>query len=242
MKNQSQNNQKGKINKDNYIYHEILDIKGKKDLVQENLEIIEDLNTIHEIKEIRNSSYNTYNQSLRNRKRFPEEVEIRLEGEPPKRKRYTTNIEYLEENTNNNFNNLYPEYQYNSNEWNNQWSQNNQRLYNKYQYNYKEQTDSIGSNKNIDNNFSNEVNIGYVNAPFLFEENNEKLNDKDRNDLIESICKQLRNGKILEGDNNLKITFKVLNKEEKNKVIEEVKNRIENELEKTRFNKFINII
>ena len=46
----------------NYTFHEIKEIRGKKNAIPENLEIIEDLIEIHEIKELRNNSTNEPNK------------------------------------------------------------------------------------------------------------------------------------------------------------------------------------
>ena len=44
-----------KVYKRNYSIHKIKDIKGPKELTEKDLEIIEDLNEIHEIKDLKNS-------------------------------------------------------------------------------------------------------------------------------------------------------------------------------------------
>ena len=58
----------------NYIFHEIIDLNVKKKLFPKDIEIVEDLNKIHEIKELGNNKYNnnsqTYNQPLRKKKFF----------------------------------------------------------------------------------------------------------------------------------------------------------------------------
>ena len=97
---------------------------------------------------------------------------------------------------------------------------------------------------NIQANFNNDgdqINIGYVNAPFLAEESedNKTLNDNDRKVLIDSILKELNKNKNIGDDTNLKITFKVLNENDKKKIVEEVKKQIKDEEQEKKFNSLI---
>ena len=97
MSTQVHAEQKGIIYQKNYIYHEVLDIKGPKELTQEDFEIEENLNDIHEIKELSNRENNFQNnymsktfQPIRTKKNTCEKVEIKLEGDPSTRAAFNT--------------------------------------------------------------------------------------------------------------------------------------------------------
>lgn len=97
---------------------------------------------------------------------------------------------------------------------------------------------------NIQSNYNNDgdqINIGYVNAPFLAEESedNKILNDNDRKVLIDSILEELNENKNIGDNTNLKITFKVLNENDKKKIVEEVKKQIKDEKQEKKFNSLI---
>ena len=68
------------IIENNYIFREIKEIKGKQNIPPENIEILEDLTEIHEIKDIRKKPIN-FPQLKRDSK-----IEIRLEGETKNKK------------------------------------------------------------------------------------------------------------------------------------------------------------
>ena len=64
MKGTTQKNRNGLVYTNNYIFHEIKDTKGKKELNSEDFEITENLTEIQEIKEVRknkegNEKYNS---------------------------------------------------------------------------------------------------------------------------------------------------------------------------------------
>ena len=64
------------IKENNYILREIKNIKGKKTILPENIEIIEDYTEIHEIKDIKNTS-KVEQGTIPNQKIW---LEVRLEG------------------------------------------------------------------------------------------------------------------------------------------------------------------
>lgn len=68
------------MNEKNYILREIKEIRGKNNLISENIEILENLTEIHEIKEFCKKYLEKQNFS--NHKKLNHEFEIRLEGEP----------------------------------------------------------------------------------------------------------------------------------------------------------------
>lgn len=227
--------QKGTINQKNYVFHEIKEIKGKKPIPQ-NIEIIEDLTEIHEIKEIRNNNnYNSmqqpnhfYNQNFRNPRNIQRDFNIRYEGEPSSNGRMLYN--------NNNNPPICGECQ--------------EEIHNHDNYNY-----NYNPNQGVQesNNDQMQINYGHVNAPFLFDDNQEnnnfgfngngEENNIDEEDyvykLIETIFEQLNNGLIL-NNNNLKNTFKGLNENDKREIIEGIKIKIENKTQENRFNDFLN--
>ena len=227
--------QKGTINQKNYVFHEIKEIKGKKPIPQ-NIEIIEDLTEIHEIKEIRNNNnYNSmqqpnhfYNQNFRNPRNIQRDFNIRYEGEPSSNGRMLYN--------NNNNPPICGECQ--------------EEIHNHDNYNY-----NYNPNQGVQesNNDQMQINYGHVNAPFLFDGNQEnnnfgfngngEENNIDEEDyvykLIETIFEQLNNGLIL-NNNNLKNTFRGLNENDKREIIEGIKIKIENKTQENRFNDFLN--
>lgn len=226
---------KGTTNQKNYVFHEIKEIKGKKKPIPQNIEIIEDLTEIHEIKEIRNNNnYNNmqqpnhfYNQNLRNPRNIQRDFNIVYEGEPSSNGRMF-------------YNNNNPPI----------CGQCQEEIHNheNYDNNYKPNQGVQESN-----NDQMEINYGHVNAPFLFDDNQEN-NNFDFNDngegnnideedyvykLIETIFEQLNNGNIL-NNINLKNTFKGLNENDKREIIEGIKIKIENKTQENRFNDFLN--
>ena len=253
--------QQGTNNSKNYVFHEIKQIKGKQKLAPEDFEIIEDLTEIHEIKEIRNNNQNnqsnfpTSNEQLRNPRKIQGEVEIRLEGEPSSNKQYLYNS------------NNYNQEKFSENYENNEiyHAQDNQLLYSGSQQVIQppnqmiyQETNQYNYPQNI-KNIQENVNIGFVDAPFLTETNSnvygqednndindilggkKELNDEDISNLIESIFQQLKNDDIF-NNINLKTTFKVLKEENKNEIIEGIRIKIENNEQENRFNKLLDIL
>ena len=98
-------------NRNNYVYHEIYDIKGKKELSPKDFEIIEDLVEIHEIKDIKYSNqeeimqnnYNsqTYDVDMNKNINYEEEFRIYLEGERIPKNNYNTYTQKVQRNMNN---------------------------------------------------------------------------------------------------------------------------------------------
>lgn len=215
--------QKGTNNSKNFYFHEIKDIKGKKKLAPEDSEIIEDIVQVHEIKEIRN--INQTNQVLR----YPGICQIKLEGEPASRGN-SYNVNYQQ----------YDDYQ-NNECYNEQYNPCNEYV------EYQPQNEMISDEVDL-NNGQDDVNIGYVDAPFLAEENEEEENNLDENgeengnkieNLIESIFDKLNSDEIL-NNNDLKNNFESLDEDGKNEVIEGIKIKIENNEQQNRFDQFLN--
>ena len=215
--------QKNINNSKHFYFHEIKDIKEKKKLEPEDSEIIEDIVQVHEIKEIRN--INQPNQILR----YPRNCQIKLEGELVSR--------------GNSYNANYQQYNdYQNNEcYNEQYNPGNE--YVEYQPQNEMISEEVELNKGQD-----DVNIGYVDAPFLAEENEEEENNLDENceekdnkieNLIESIFEQLNSDEIL-NNNDLKNSFESLDEDEKNEIIEGIKIKIENNEQQSRFDQFLN--
>ena len=178
---------------------------------------------VFKIKEIRN--INQPNQILR----YPRNCQIKLEGEPASRGN-SYNINYQQ----------YNDYQ-NSECYNEQFNPCNEYV------EYQPQNEIISEEVELNNGEDN-VNIGYVDAPFLAEENEEEENNLDENceekdnkieNLIESIFEQLNSDEIL-NNNDLKNNFESLDEDGKNEVIEGIKIKIENNEQQNRFDQFLN--
>ena len=214
--------QKGTNNSKHFYFHEIKDIKGKKKLEPEDSEIIEDIVQVHEIKEIKN--INQPKQVFRN----PRNFQIKFEGEPASGNSYNVNYQQYENYQNNEY-------------YNGQYNPCNEYV------EYQQQNEMISEEAGLNNGQDN-VNIGYVDAPFLAEENEEEENNCDENceekdnkieNLIESIFEQLNSDEIL-SNNDLKNTLESLDEDEKNEVIEGIKIKIENNEQQSRFYQFLN--
>ena len=97
--------------------------------------------------------------------------------------------------------------------------------------------------KNVNEENEN-IQIGYVNAPFLKrnEEEEDIIETEHINNLIENIFGQLGNDEILNNCNSIKISFQELNENEKDEVIEGIKIKIENEEQENRFNNLIKLL
>lgn len=217
--------QKGPINSKNYYIHEIKEIRGKKPLSPEDSEIIEDIVQVHEIKEIRNT--NPSRQVLRNPRKIQGETKITLEGRPIY-KGNSYNVNYQQ----------YSDYQNNGSY--------NEQYCNEYEE-YQPQNEMISDEVDFENGQDN-INIGYVDAPFLVEGNEVEENNLDENfedqdnkieNLIDSIFEQLNSDEIL-NNNDLKNTLESLEEDEKNEIIEGIKIKIENNEQQNRFDQFLN--
>ncbi len=202
---------KGKTNQNNYTFHEIKQIRGKKKPIPENFEIIEDLTEIHEIKET--SNYNNYG--------------------------YNQNYGYQRNIQGYSYNNTY------------QGDPNIIRCENcQREMNINDNCECPHDRNNVSNNDDQtQLKYGYVNAPFLCDDNLDN-NDNDGElivkkeeeqiyNLIDKIFEKLNNDNIL-NDNNLKKTFRELKENDKNEIIEGIKIKIENNEQENRFNNFLN--
>ena len=205
------------INERNYVRREIKEIKGNQNINPEDIEIIEDLTQIHEIKVKNQNSYPLEKEIDSICQRKIVEPNITLEGESIEKKTEQNNFEYINKNES-----LCPD------------------CYNE-EMNKEVLCDECG--KNIDEGNEN-IHIGYVNAPFLKrnEEEEDIIETEHINNLIENIFGQLGNDEILNNYNSIKISFQELNENEKDEVIEGIKIKIENEEQENRFNNLIKLL
>ena len=170
------------INENNYVLHETKEIRGKPNIVPENIEIIEELSEIHEIKEIKNEQ--KMPEIIKSNKNY--EVQIKLEGE---------HAEIREEQNNCVKEDICPDCR------NKEiiQEQNNDGLCNECR------------NECVNENIGEEqIQFGFVDAPFL-EGNKEEevIVNEDITNLIETIFEKLSNDDVLNDAHNLKITFNV---------------------------------
>ena len=205
------------INERNYVRREIKEIKGNQNTNPEDIEIIEDLTQIHEIKVKNQNSYPLEKEIDSICQRKIVETNITLEGESIEKKTEQNNFEEINKNES-----LCPD------------------CYNE-EMNKEVLCDECG--KNIDEGNEN-IHIGYVNAPFLKrnEEEEDIIETEHINNLIENIFGQLGNDEILNNYNSIKISFQELNENEKDEVIEGIKIKIENEEQENRFNNLIKLL
>ena len=205
------------INERNYVRREIKEIKGNQNINPEDIEIIEDLTQIHEIKVRNQNSYPLEKEIDSICQRKIVEPNITLEGESIEKKTEQNNFEYINKNES-----LCPD------------------CYNE-EMNKEVLCDECG--KNIDEGNEN-IHIGYVNAPFLKrnEEEEDIIETEHINNLIENIFGQLGNDELLNNYNSIKISFQELNENEKDEVIEGIKIKIENEEQESRFNNLIKLL
>ncbi len=240
--------QKENSNKNNYVFQEIKEIKGKKNLPPCEFEIIEDLNEVHEIKEINNNKhFDKINKNLDklNQEIFQKKVIIQLEDN-------------LENNINDNYDLL-------QNVENESENTNKKITCNicQQEIDDTDQNEGCDENQNIDNG-EQHIKFGFVKTPLFsgenqndeidkneLNENNNNINENDNEEnyqeeekmdnLIEAISQQLTNDDIF-NNNDLKFSFKELNEDRKNEIIEAIKIMIDNEEQENRFNKFLEII
>ena len=205
------------INERNYVRREIKEIKGNQNINPEDIEIIEDLTQIHEIKVKNQNSYPLEKEIDSICQRKIVEPNITLEGESIEKKTEQNNFEYINKNKS-----LCPD------------------CYNE-EMNKEVLCDECGKNVNEGND---NIQIGYVNAPFLKrnEEEEDIIETEHINNLIENIFGQLGNDEILNNYNSIKISFQELNENEKDEVIEGIKIKIENEEQENRFNNLIKLL
>jgi len=205
------------INERNYVRREIKEIKGNQNTNPEDIEIIEDLTQIHEIKVRNQNSYPLEKEIDSICQRKIVEPNITLEGESIEKKTEQNNFEYINKNES-----LCPD------------------CYNE-EMNKEVLCDECGKNVNEGND---NIQIGYVNAPFLKrnEEEEDIIETEHINNLIENIFGQLGNDEILNNYNSIKISFQELSENEKDEVIEGIKIKIENEEQENRFNNLIKLL
>ena len=205
------------INERNYVRREIKEIKGNQNTNPEDIEIIEDLTQIHEIKVRNQNSYPLEKEIDSICQRKIVEPNITLEGESIEKKTEQNNFEYINKNES-----LCTD------------------CYNE-EMNKEVLCDECGKNVNEGND---NIQIGYVNAPFLKrnEEEEDIIETEHINNLIENIFGQLGNDEILNNYNSIKISFQELNENEKDEVIEGIKIKIENEEQENRFNNLIKLL
>ena len=201
----------------NYVRREIKEIKGNQNTNPEDIEIIEDLTQIQEIKVINQNSYPLEKEIDSICQRKIVETNITLEGESIEKKTEQNNFEYINKNES-----LCPD------------------CYNE-EMNKEVLCDECRKNVNEENE---NIQIGYVNAPFLKrnEEEEDIIETEHINNLIENIFGQLGNDEILNNYNSIKISFQELNENEKDEVIEGIKIKIENEEQENRFNNLIKLL
>ena len=205
------------INERNYVRREIKEIKGNQNTNPEDIEIIEDLTQIHEIKVKNQNSYPLEKEIDSICQRKIVETNITLEGESIEKKTEQNNFEYINKNESS-----YPD------------------CYNE-EMNKEVLCDECRKNINEENE---NIQIGYVNAPFLKrnEEEEDIIETEHINNLIENIFGQLGNDEILNNYNSIKISFQELSENEKDEVIEGIKIKIENEEQENRFNNLIKLL
>ena len=201
-------------NEKNYVLREIKEIKGNPINNPEDLEIIEDLTTIHEIK-VMNQKSCPIEKNKTCQKKITETY-ITLEGEPIIKHSVQNNFEQISKNES-----LYPD------------------CYNE-DLNKEELCDKCGKNINEQNG----IQIGYSNEPFLkrYEDEEDIIETVHINNLIENIFGQLGNDDILNNYNSIRISFQELNENEKDEVIEGIKIKIDNEEQENRFNNLIKLL
>ncbi len=204
------------INKRNYVRREIKEIKGNQNINLENLEIIEDLTKIHEIKVLNQKLHPEEKNETCKRKIF--ETNITLEGEPIEKHEEQNNFEPI--------------------------NKNESSCPDSYNKEMNEEVFCDECRKNINSEENDQIQIGYVNAPFLKrnEEEEDIIETEHINNLIEHIFGQLGNDDILNNYNSIKISFQELNGNEKDEVIEGIKIKIENEEQENRFNNLIKLL
>ena len=244
------------INEKNYVLREIKEIKGINNINQENFEMIDDFTEIHEIKDIKKKQiqpkkyFNTQNYNLN--------IEIKLEGEQIQKKTKQNSLENTNEQKNiykeNKINNLSRECK----------DENlcpdcrgetlcpeckgenlcpeckGETLCIEKEFNKEILCDECKKEKVDEINEEDKcVKFGIVEAPFLENKNEDNLESDNINNLMEAIFDLLKSDDILKDFDNLKITFKALEENDKNEIIEGIKIKIENEEQEKRFNNLL---
>ena len=203
------------INERNYVLREIKEIRGIQEINPDDLEITEDLATIHEIKVINQKSYPV--QKMLTPQKKITEVYITLEGEPILKKPEQQNFEQINKKEG-----LCSECK-------------------EEELNREVLCDECGNEVNGE---EGHIKIGYVNAPFLKqnEEKSDIIEEEHISNLIENIFGQLGNDDILNNYNSIKISFQELKDNERDEVIEGIKIKIDNEEQENRLNDLIKLL
>ena len=247
------------INEKNYVLREIKEIRGVNNINQENVEMIDNFTEIHEIKDIKQKQIQPKKYS--NIPKSNEDVGITLEGETIPKKIKQNIMENVNKKENINKENkienlcpdckgeiLYPRYK----------KENlcpecreeilcpdckNENLYPEYKeekLNKEILCDECkkGNFKEI-NEEDNCIKFGIVEAPFLETKDENDLESDNINNLMEAIFESLKSDDILKDFDNLRITFKTMEENDKNEIIEGIKIKIENEEQQKRFNNLL---
>ena len=254
------NETKDLVNENNYILREIKKINRSSDIITDNLEIEEDLNKIHEIKDFKPPQVQEKKNVIIPKSNIT--VEIRLEGENFTKNNMQNTFEEKNEQ----------EYLFQSkNEGNlcNDCKGENLSLDYKREElcpecrrenlcpECREQNlcpecknkkmtievlcDECENEKIQDLNKEKEENLefGIVDAPFL-EINKENVSSPDEmNNLMDAIFELLKTDENPKDFDNLLFIFKALKENEKDEIIEGIKIKIDNEEQKKRFNNLL---
>ena len=229
------------INEKNYVLREIKEIRGVNNINQENVEMIDNFTEIHEIKDIKQKQIQPKKYS--NIPKSNEDVGITLERETISKKIKQNIMENVNKKENINKENkiknlcpdckgeiLYPRYK-------------KENLYpecKEEKLNKEILCDECkkGNFKEI-NEEDNCIKFGIVEAPFLETKDENDLESDNINNLMEAIFELLKSDDILKDFDNLRITFKTMEENDKNEIIEGIKIKIENEDQQKRFNNLL---
>ena len=240
------------INEKNYVLREIKEIKGINNINQENFEMIDDFTEIHEIKDIKKKQiqpkkyFNTQNYNLN--------IEIKLEGEQIPKKTKQNSLENTNEQKNIYKENKIDDLSHECKDENLCPECKGETLCpeckgenlcpeckgKETEFNKEILCDECKKEKvNEINEEDKCVKFGIVEAPFLENKNEDNLESDNINNLMEAIFESLKSDDILKDFDNLKITFKALEENDKNEIIEGIKIKIENEEQEKRFNNLL---
>ena len=238
------------INEKNYVLREIKEIKGINNINQENFEMIDDFTEIHEIKDIKKKQiqpkkyFNTQNYNLN--------IEIKLEGEQIPKKTKQNSLENTNEQKNIYKENKIDDLSHECKDENLCPDCRGETLCPECkgenlcpeckgkEFNKEILCDECKKEKvNEINEDDKCVKFGIVEAPFLENKNEDNLESDNINNLMEAIFDLLKSDDILKDFDNLKITFKALEENDKNEIIEGIKIKIENEEQEKRFNNLL---
>ena len=254
------NETKDLVNENNYILREIKKINRSSDIITDNFEIEEDLNKIHEIKDFKPPQIQEKKNVIIPKSNIT--VEIRLEGENFTKNNMQNTFEekneqeylFQSKNEGNLCNdckgenlsldykreelcpecrreNLCPECR----------EQNLCPECKNKKMTIEVLCDGCENEKIQDLNKEKEENLefGIVDAPFL-EINKENVSSPDEmNNLMDAIFELLKADENPKDFDNLLLIFKALKENEKDEIIEGIKIKIDNEVQKKRFNNLL---